>query len=339
MEATASRGSITSPISSANNNRENHIIRSLERGVKATTRRLPSVLYRSSPALRPATRDCNNGSSKNNNNENNKHSHHPILKHGVIEASIFAEAAKIPRQILSKLKERNPPNAGYFYGLQPHKIFPYRSARDEEMSNEIVMANTLKETLEEMRSMRKELQTLRREMYEMRKKITGEQDLDLEGTEEEEADPEIARMAKLKRQRKYDKIAKEIEDWARCLLFEEPREGNGWTEVACNKVVKGSYNPDGRTTCYLAWMKDSRGKRAFRDDDREYPCIKVYGTIDAPLEDVCTYLSREEHMTEYNDILTEHKDLEEIAPHSKITLATSPQVLFIKPREFVTFGE
>jgi hypothetical protein len=257
----------------------------------------------------------------------------------------MTQALAIPSQIISKLKARNPPNAGYYYGLQPHRIFPYHSSnnnnnknnKEEEMRKELAMATTVKDTLEEMRNMRKELQTLRREMYEMRKKITGEQDLEFEGMEEEEVDPEVTRLAKMKRQRKYDKIGKEIEEWARRMLFEEPREGSGWTEVACNKVVRGSYNPDGRTSCYLAWFKDSRGKHAFKGDEREYPCIKVYGTIDAPLEDVCTYLSREERMTEYNDILTERRDLEEIAPHSKITIATSPQVLFVKPREFVTF--
>ena len=42
-------------------------------------------------------------------------------------------------------------------------------------------------------------------------------------------------------------------------------------------------------------------------------------------------------MLDYNDVLDDQRDLEEITPHSKICLATTPQVLFVKPREFVTF--
>ena len=253
------------------------------------------------------------------------------------------EVLKIPPLIISKLREHDPPkNAGYYYGLQPDKIFPYDSSRHraelEAESQQLAMTNALTETLEEMKNMRQELQTLRREMYEMRKKITGEKDLEFEtGRPAVPVDPEAARLAHQTRQRAYDRLGKEVEDWARKLLFEEDRKGNGWTEVPCNKMLAKTTNPDGRTTCYINWFKDSRGKNAFLNDDREYPVIKVYSTIDGSLDDVCTYLSREEHMTDYNGILTEQRDLEEISPHSKICCATSPQVLFIKPREFVSF--
>jgi len=77
------------------------------------------------------------------------------------------------------------------------------------------------------------------------------------------------------------------------------------------------------------WMKDSRGRHAQNDDD-EYPCIKCFTTIDAPMEDVCDYLSNENHMGEYNDLVVAHRDLENISPHGKICWSQCPQILFIK---------
>jgi hypothetical protein len=327
----------TSPLSSFPNSSSAHhhkrndgnflahsIIKSLEQAIThMVSRSSPTLIWEETSSRRSSSSDINND----------------VMSHGagVQHVSAMKQIIFLPTKAIARLKRINPPPAGYYYGLQPNKIFPYHSSKDVELDKQLAMADTLAETLEEMRIMRKELQTLRREMYEMRKKITGEEDLEFEGLLEDEVDPEVARLAKQKRQRKFDKIGREVEDWARRMLFEEEREGNGWTEVVCNKVVRNAYNADGRTSCYLAWLKDARGKHAFKDDDREYPCIKVYGTIDAPLEDVCTYLSREEYRVEYNDILEDHRDLEEIAPHAKITWAVSPQVLFVKPREFVTF--
>ena len=84
-------------------------------------------------------------------------------------------------------------------------------------------------------------------------------------------------------------------------------------------------------------MKDSRGKSSAKGDEDEYPCMKVCGIIDAPLEDVCTYLAQEDTLPEYNDLVVEHKDVEVLAPHCKICWSQTPQILFLKPRDFVTF--
>jgi hypothetical protein len=84
-------------------------------------------------------------------------------------------------------------------------------------------------------------------------------------------------------------------------------------------------------------MKDSRGSLANQEDNTEYPCIKVVTTIDAPIDTVCAYLSQESAFPEYNDVVTEYKDIEEITAHSKICWSQSPQILFLKPRDFVTF--
>lgn len=84
-------------------------------------------------------------------------------------------------------------------------------------------------------------------------------------------------------------------------------------------------------------MKDSREDKAVDEDEMEYPCIKCVSTIDAPIEDVCTYLSQESVYPDYNDVVDKHKDVEEISPSAKICWSQSPQILFLKPRDFVTF--
>jgi len=170
--------------------------------------------------------------------------------------------------------------------------------------------------------------------------------------------PMLSPAQRRQRQLEFDKLAYQIEQWAKQQLAED----DGWTEVECNKMFRPTLNPLGHTRAWIKWMKDSRtslptasaaqapqqqssssssstkpGNKNHRMDNREYPCIKVYSTIDAPLEDVCLYLSQEEHMEEYNDLIMAHKDVEEIAPHAKICWSQTPQILFVKPREFITF--
>ena len=312
-----------------------------------------SLLSQSNPILLSLFANNKKSSVKSHNHSQcHSHSQQPdtsLLYRGGSQqhVTVLKKMSKFPRTMAAQIRNYNPPkHLGQYYGLEPDKIFPYQSKSQQQLQDsktvvdpQVAMANTLTETLEEMKNMRKELQSLRRELYEMRKKITGEQDLTLEGlVQEEEIDPEVTRLAQQKRQRYFDRVGGDIEKWARQHLFNnDVAIDTGWVEVNCNKEVSKYANADGRTKVYVNWMKDSRGKLAFPSDQREYPCIKIYSTLDAPLEDVCTYLSREEHMADYNFILTAQKDLEEIAPHAKICWAASPQVLFIKPREFVTF--
>lgn len=70
---------------------------------------------------------------------------------------------------------------------------------------------------------------------------------------------------------------------------------------------------------------------------QDYPCIKCYSTIDAPIEDVCSFLANEETMPLYNELVTDHAEVEEITPHGKITWTKCPKILFVKPRDFVTY--
>ena len=82
------------------------------------------------------------------------------------------------------------------------------------------------------------------------------------------------------------------------------------------------------------------------DSDREphnvgsteqYPCLKCYATIDAPLEDVCAFLADSRTVPQYNGLVDDHADVEEISPSGKVTWCKAPQILFVKPRDFVTY--
>ena len=92
---------------------------------------------------------------------------------------------------------------------------------------------------------------------------------------------------------------------------------------------------------FAQWMTDTRP-----DSDREphnvgstelHPCLKCYTTIDAPLEDVCAFLADSRTVPQYNDLVVDHDDVEEISPSGKVTWCKAPQILFVKPRDFVTY--
>ncbi len=68
-----------------------------------------------------------------------------------------------------------------------------------------------------------------------------------------------------------------------------------------------------------------------------YPCLKCYSTLDAPLDRVCSFLANPETMTMYNELIDDHRDVEIISPSSKITWCKVPKILFVKPRDFVTY--
>lgn len=235
--------------------------------------------------------------------------------------------------------------------------------------NSATLTEIMGETLLELREMREEIFALREEMRIMKQQMwTAENgDADVDEFEDDESQQSLLAeeaenvhmpehhdhpqphgigglMARRKRHRMWEKIGHDVEKWADKLLFEETcqrdenGEGSGWREVKCARVVRKKYNKEGRFKCYLKWMPDSRAENANDDDEgRESPCICMKGTIDAPFEHVCGYLSRKEYMHEYNELVCAHRDLEEITPHSKITWGQCPQILFVKPRDFVTY--
>ncbi len=212
------------------------------------------------------------------------------------------------------------------------------------------MSNILGETMLELREMREEIISLREELHAVKKRLReeggglGRQELDMEGFFPEEVEQESSpEKGKRSRKRDFDRISKEVEKWACNLLFEEERTGNGWKEISCNNMMKKKFNRDGRTQVYLKWMADSRDEQdresgiSDKDNSLDYPCIKCYSTIDAPMETVCSFLSDKETIPIYNELVVDHDDIEEITPHSKITWTKMPKVLFVKSRDFVTF--
>jgi hypothetical protein len=213
---------------------------------------------------------------------------------------------------------------GFYYGI-PDTVMPSNNKPRESLSQ------VMSEALEELREMRHEMEALRREMISMKRRLGGKE-------EEEHDDNPISQMlARRKRQRDFDKIGMDVEQWAEQHLFVEGGEEDGWKEVVCNKLVRNKFNKDGNIKCYIKWMKDSRGSHADPADDTDYPCVKCYATIDAPMEHVCAYLADESRVPEYNDLMIAHRDLEEISPHSKICWGKTPQILFIQSRDFVTY--
>ena len=157
---------------------------------------------------------------------------------------------------------------------------------------------SLQDAMQELRTMKSELSTLRRQVVTLRRKL-GE---DVPDIEEEDGFGEASGglstiMAKRKRQRQFDLIAADVEKWAKDIL----RNHEGWKEISGWNM----YNTDGRTKCYLKWMKDSRGDNANKSDDNFYPCLKIYSTVDASLEDVCAYLAEPDRLPEYNDLVVQ----------------------------------
>lgn len=227
--------------------------------------------------------------------------------------------------------------------------------QDREIPSSRTLTDIMSETLLELREMREDIYSLREEMRYMKEELKRQEELSSGGYRDEIDDDDDVEaevyeypthdsskhhrkslIERVAQQSEYENIGQEVEKWAHRMLFEEGGEEHGWKEVKCNKMVRKKFNSRGQTTCYLKWMKDSRGKYA-KNDGAEFPCIKCFTTIDAPMEDVCDYLSNENHMEEYNDLVVAHRDLEDISPHGKICWSQCPQILFIKPRDFVTY--
>ena len=228
-----------------------------------------------------------------------------------------------------------------------------KTASRGEVSSEV--SNILGETMLELIEMREEIISLREELQAVKKRLREEEgdghllslsdsleDAGMDEFGDEYAVQESPEKAKRLRKRDFDRISKEVEKWACNLLFEEERTGNGWKEISCNNIMKRKFNRDGRTQVYLKWMADSRNEQDRESDiadenSLDYPCIKCYSTIDAPMETVCSFLSDEETIPIYNELVVDHDEVEEITPHSKITWTKMPKVLFVKSRDFVTF--
>ena len=56
-------------------------------------------------------------------------------------------------------------------------------------------------------------------------------------------------------------------------------------------------------------MGDPRGKEYARESDegKMFPCLKCYGTLDAPIETVCAFLADETLVGQYNDLIEDFR--------------------------------
>jgi len=237
-------------------------------------------------------------------------------------------------EILQKRDKNNPPDENnQIPGNPPTQSQP----QSEEGSNPTTLQKELIQTLSEFRQtareMRDILSTLRNELDELAQVLKKQLPSRSDEMDDEDGIGDLF-LFEDQRRKEYEDIAKDVEEWAQGLFCEG--EEDGWKQVCCNNMLHKKYNRHDSINVFLKWLPDSRGTKA-SDPAKEYPCVKVHATISASMEDVCRYLSNPQHIAEYNDLVVEYSDLEEIAPHSKICYATCPQVLFIKPRSFVTF--
>lgn len=265
-----------------------------------------------------------------------KRSHNPSresTKKATEVGAVRLKRPKLPKDMseLPPMTDIDYSQLGLYYGLRPDKVSGYTKKAESKLSEKDAMFLTL----DEVRGMRKEMEALRKEIRAMKRQMAGEDEEDDEDEREEHHHGQRLMMSPHQRQRHFDKIGSEVQRWAEALM--EENEEDGWQSIECNKMFRGNLNREGQTTAYLKWMKDSRGEEATKKDNREYPCIRVHTTIDAPMEEVCLYLSQEQRAREYNDLVIKHKDLEELTSHSKICWGETPQILFIKPRQLITF--
>jgi hypothetical protein len=166
-------------------------------------------------------------------------------------------------------KRRN--NTGFYYGIKDDVFFPIQENAKPKVESDSpkgmkkydieadTLADVMSETLSEVREMREDIMALREEMQYMREEFkrsksrySYEEESDLNDEEEEEESGTLGSFVqRVKRQRSYEVLGKEIERWAHKILFEEDGEEFGWKEVKCNKMMRKKLNPYGQTTCYL----------------------------------------------------------------------------------------
>lgn len=239
---------------------------------------------------------------------------------------------------ISTKNARKQLNTGFFYGIGEDILRQEKQEQNEEVISKMSSksqrseSEQLYETINEFRVTAKEI---RESLQDFRKELQDLSNLMKKGGDVDGNNVVGNNVVgnKLKHKNEFEAIAKDVEEWAERMISEGEEEG--WREVLCNKFLRKRYNPRGNIQCFLKWMPDSRGQKSCSSE--EFPCVKLFATIDAPLEDVCEYLSEPTNVPEYNDLVIQHHDIESIAPHAKICWAACPKILIINPRDFVSF--
>jgi hypothetical protein len=131
---------------------------------------------------------------------------------------------------------------GFYYGVTAKTLSTATAASTAERKPNL--SESMFEALEELKYLRQEMETMRKDMQKLRQKMVEDGDL--------EEDPEEMKAKQLvmnrKRQKKCEKLAVEIEEWAQQILRET--EDDGWKEVQCSKMMRKNLNPTDRTTTY-----------------------------------------------------------------------------------------
>jgi hypothetical protein len=264
---------------------------------------------------------------------------------------VSTKAISTVQTYVVKPLSRELSQAGIFFGLSPKGLTDsYSAEKRSTKPKRIDLRDGMMEALDELRTMRQEMEQLRKEMHILQKQISKSRDSDEYDDDSQDVQKiEDLQKYKAKRLKEFEKISKDVETWAKQLLFSDQSNNVDWSEIKCSNVLSGKFNPTGATKCYLTYMKDGRpttvGKKeknqpedvVYYDKNEEYPCVKMFSTIDAPLEEVCIYLSNEKHAFDYNSLLQEYGDLEVVSSSSKICWAQTPQILFVKPKDFITY--
>lgn len=246
-------------------------------------------------------------------------------------SSVQLKANQAKEQIRNILRYTG--STGFYYGIDLERMIPNGSRpkkpRPPKLEDSMALA------LDELKTLRLEMERMSSEIRQLKRKMIGDDSDESSYYIDDNLSAESKEKALQKRRKEAEKLAAEIESWATAIL--EEGEEDGWTPVECSKMIRASVNGMERTTAFMKWMVDSRAEKADKEDQTEHPCIKCSSTIDAPLELVCTYLSQPDACPLYNDVVDKFEDLEEISPNAKICWSSSPQILFVKPRDFVTF--
>lgn len=146
---------------------------------------------------------------------------------------------KIPQVQVPQVSKQHLEQGGFYYGITPQT---YGKAVKSLGSKPLSVKESMQEALQELRSMRLEMERMRVQMEFLKKKMMGEEDTETTGAE--------SVLERRKKQRDFDKVASDVEQWAKHLLFEEGEE-DGWKEVACNKMMRKSVNSCGSTRTYI----------------------------------------------------------------------------------------
>lgn len=292
--------------------------------------RIKTRLTQSTPAL-GVTIDTIIGSSKKRNNNYGKSSRNSLQEITSVRTVSVSSVEVMENNTKKRIRDilEFAGSTGFYYGIDPERMIP-KGVRPKKRRPKV--EESLDLALEELKMLRLEMKRMHADIQQMKRKMIGVDDNDYS---DDHLSPETKAKALRKRRDEAEKLAAQIESWATAIL--EEGEKDGWTPVECNKMIRASVNENQRMTAFIKWMVDPRAEKADQEDKTKHPCIKCSSTIDAPLELVCTYLSQPGSSPDYNDVVDKFADLEEISPNAKICWSSSPQILFVKPRDFVTF--